>query len=792
MNIDNLTNITKSLTGLSTLDKSDIDLTWNYFNNIVGCKETIMLLLTKAYSIPMIDYMEYTDNTNTKRVYEEYGLTLEEAENLQKYNLDILNMQKIVQLYCIQTFVAASYSTDILYTLIESLPQEKNVQNIQEFLNTISAFNKSEQSGGALPESILIMIVKLLVLAMLILPSVQGTDVAVTSALQLITDEKNQYKPYNTALINLDDETFEKDINNLKNSSPQKYNVDMTQALVVYDDNVNQSLKTLIGTFNSLFSTPEKAETVYQNIVNDFNSKTFNFSMEVTHECLELMKVMNKNGFFSNMEDINTIEENTNKMEEIKNIAKTSYTKNIEKAAAATVASGAFAILGSPSQSFAYASEALNALISTSNKETENKQLAEITKPTTQLIYTAQERAIIETNLRKYSNVYCEYGYNLYLKFNKTEKMFQMVGSKISYSWIEKALITYEKNIEFELKKMNNEENTIKYKLLNTTHQRLNILRDITVALRDTVQFGADSKLFGIVETASANTPSQIQMYFDSQIEKLRGLLNELKMYNPFYEREKKFEQGQKIEQLESQIQTETFKDLEQEFNNKIQTIVSEQHRKWLSSTFNATKSIAQSYVEMAKNVTALGFESTTDILTEVTTGLAKVATKPTIAAVNAMLWELIQSPGGWVVIGTSFMCLLILLQLSGFGLVRTFMSNGYRFVVFVFDNIVYVFKVIVTPFGWLFKKEQFLYMGSTTNVPAIENAPATENVVSGDAEVDETAELFSQLKLGGKRKTKRSKKLKHRKTKNVRKNNKNKKTNKKNRKNRYKYSRRR
>jgi hypothetical protein len=38
----------------------------------------------------MIDYMEYTDNTKTKKVYEEYGLTLEEALNLQKYNLEVI------------------------------------------------------------------------------------------------------------------------------------------------------------------------------------------------------------------------------------------------------------------------------------------------------------------------------------------------------------------------------------------------------------------------------------------------------------------------------------------------------------------------------------------------------------------------------------------------------------------------------------------------------------------------------------------------------------------------------
>jgi hypothetical protein len=695
-------NFIPRLTGFSNLHKSNLDLTWNYFNNIVSSKEILELVLTKLYSIPMVDYMAYTDETNTKKVYEELSLTSEEAKIVQDFNIELLNIKKVIEIYCLQMFSLASYSSNILYDLIESIPEETNVNNIQEFLNTIDTFKSSQEGGGL--NKILVTIVKLFVIMTIITPI---TDADVSSSLELVTNKNNPYQPYNTALISVQDQDFKSAVNEIKQSQPKSEVFDISKTIVAYDSEVERDMKTITGQLMSLFSTPEDGVKIFNDIVNDFNKKSHMFSQQASSSCTELIEIIYDKGLFSNIQDLDSIEVTNEKIDGIQRIVKEEKNNILEKAKVSVIAAVADPINMVP-YLFSFV-ETMSEFISST---TQNQMMETLSADQREI--TAEEKIVLQTNLRKYSKLYCSYGYNLQIGFEQNEKLLKIIGSKIEYSWMEGLITVLEKNLELEIKKLSQnteKNNSLLLDLLTSTKQRLNILKSITIKLEEIINFSADSKMINLQVYPSKDTPQQIKTYFDSELDELNSLLSYLQMQFP--EQKKEFQQNKQLieEKLQLSIDNQEIIKMNTNADAIINQMISERTAKSVASKWYAFKTISESYVEIAKNGTKFALQSSEEILTEVTTGLSNILTKPTLAAIQNVLWLLITNPSGWIVLGTALMSILIMLQLSGIGMLKTFVSNGTKFIVFIFGNIVYVFKVIITPFGWLVKKEIVLYI---------------------------------------------------------------------------------
>lgn len=523
-NID-LSNILNKLTGFSNLDNSDLDLTWGYFNNLIVSKELLIFMLSKIYSIPMIDYMSFTDETNTKRVYEEFGLTLEQATNIQSFNLELLNIQKVLESYCLQTFSIVSYSSDILYELIDNIPEDLNIDSIEKFINTIESF-KTSQYGGELSDKILVLFIKLFLLMSIFIP-ITSSNEQILSTLQLITNTNNPYQPYNTVLISIQDDEFKTTIKQIKNTSPQSEEFDISKTLITYDNNAQQSLKTIIGQLMSLFSTPENGIKVFNDIVVEFNKKSNIFTQEASKCCFELIDTIYDKGLFSNIQDLDSIEQTNEKINQIEKIVEEEKQNAMEKAgvsAMAAVASAATYVTNPTLAAVNMASylvsfgESVTDLISSTSKT--QKQIMEVAKTEQQHKLTAQEKINLESNLRKYSKLYCSYGYNLQLNFDQNEKTLKIIGSKIDYSWMENLINVLEKNLELEITKLSTtqQSNEILLQLIVSTKQRLNILKAIIIKLAEIINFSADSKMINLQVYPSKDTPEQIKLYFDSRV----------------------------------------------------------------------------------------------------------------------------------------------------------------------------------------------------------------------------------------------------------------------------------
>jgi hypothetical protein len=766
-NID-LLNISNKLTGFSNLDNSDLDLTWGYLNNLVSCKELLILMLSKIYSIPMIDYMAFTDNTNSKKVYEDFGLTLEQATNVQSLNLELLNIQKILECFCLQTFSFVSYSSDILYELIDNIPQDVNIDSIQKFINTIESF-KNSQDGGDLNNKIIVVIIKIFLLMSIFIP-ITSSNEQILSALQLITNVNNPYQPYNTALISVQDDEFKTTIKQIKTSIPQAEEFDVSKTLITYDNEVQQSLKTITGQLISLFSTPENGIKVFNDIVVDFNKKSNIFTQEASKSCFELIDIIYDRGLFSNIQDLDSIEQTNEKINQIEKIVEEEKRNTMEKAgvsAMAAVASAASYVTNPTLAAANMASylvsfgESVTDLISSTSKT--QKQIMEVATTDQQQKLTAQEKINLESNLRKYSKLYCSYGYNLQLNFDQNEKTLKVIGSKINYSWMENLINVLEKNLELEITKLstNLEENNIQLQLIISTKQRLNILKRITIYLAEIINFSSDSKMINLQVYPSKDTPEQIKLYFDSELDELNKLLNYLQMQFP--QQKKELENNKKIieEQQELAIQKQEIININTNATAIINQMAAERSARNVASQFYAFKTWAQSYVEMAKNGTRFGFQSTEEVLTEISKGLVNIVTKPTLDAIKEFFLLLITNPSGWIVLGTGLIAFLIIIELSGLGLIKTFVSNGYKFVVFIFGNIIYIFKVIVTPFGWLLKKEKVLYIQPSTDINTNIDVPQPmilENNNNDEIQAAQALLDLSRSSRGGK-KTKKNKK---------------------------------
>jgi hypothetical protein len=713
--------ISEKLTGFNILDKSNLDITWNHFNNLVNSKELIMLLLAKIYSIPMIDYMSFTDNTNTKTVYEEFGLTSEQGQNIQTFNLQLLNIQKILQLYCIQQFTLVSYSSDILYELINGIPEETDIKSIEDFLNTIDTFKSVTQSGGSF-KNISSLFIKILIIFILTLPSGQS-DVEKYAVLQLVTDKSKPYLPYNTALISAESTEFKNQVAEIKKLQPITEEFNISQAITAYNTELENSMNTIIGKIISLYSTPGDGEKVFNDIIMDFNRKALNFSSEVSNGCGELIDIIYDKGLFENMQNLDSLEETNKKIDELESKAKQQKQQAYENVGASVFAAATTAILDPTSAATNMAGyllslgESITELVSSSSS---------IPKKTNDTLTPEQQ-----LNFKKYAHLCCSYGYNLQLGFNENEKTMKIVGSKIDYTWIQGLIIVLEKNLETEIFKLSKDPNNSELeKLLKSTKQRLNMLNLITVKLEEIINTSTDAKMINLMVSPSKDTLQQIKTYFDSELNELINLLRYLQMQFPEDKRDME-EYRRKLEaQIELQVLNQEMLNLGANANAIINQMTSERDAKNIASNWYAFKTVTESYIEMAKNGTRFGFGGTQEILSEITTGMVNIITKPTLDAIKQLLMILLTSSGGWIVLGTGLTSLLILLQMSGIGVIKTFVSGGYKFIVFVYGNIVSIFRVIVTPFGWILEKVKILYLQPKSNdfpaeVLRIENVPS-------------------------------------------------------------------
>jgi hypothetical protein len=402
-------------------------------------------------------------------------------------------------------------------------------------------------------------------------------------------------------------------------------------------------------------------------------------------------------------------------------------------------------------------SSLIDSLTNTQNIEKEQKEFLSEKQISLSPELTSSQKIELENKIYHFSKVYCSYGYNLQLKLNGTD--IDVIGDKIEYNWILNVIALLENNIDLKITKssLNKELNKFELNALISLKQRFQILKAITNKLYHIVNFSMQSQISKLNIQPTADSLEKIEGYFNNQLQDLLNMLESVKKQFPkreadlkqesiLVEADKKLNEtadALKLQETEANIAS-------QQRQNAIVQLVSEMKAQNVSASWVASETIFKSYINLAVNATGFMGESLGNIVEAVGEAGLNVplgAVKSLLEFINKILWLLVTNPAGWLLLGSGLM--VFTFWFGGImGIIRIFKKSGEIFVTITYGSIMFVYKLIKTPFGWIYRKQDVIV------VPQIDNAD-----ISDEKEKYEIANILLQLSAapkGGKKRTKR------------------------------------
>ena len=346
---NNFKQFVNSLKGNSTSTHLDLDSTWNIPNLLLNSNELLLIILTKTTMIPFIQ--DYTTISN------DLGLTQEQSSSIQESNALLLVLHKMIQKYCVQQFALGSMMKSEMDNIILSAPEIEDIQSIDDMLDYIENFKKTQQTqnGGVnITGNFLTLLGKIILFTFLITPisksEVISSEKTSNNQIQLVLNDINLIQPYNPQIVDISLEDFSESLQE-KSFIKSRRSSSVNNIIVKYDDDIEKQKTLLLNKFLSVFSTPQSGMDVLKDIIDKFNSGLSEFSQGAEGICLELMDKANDKGVFGHFMDFDTIDKTNQKIEDIE-IAVTKQNLEITQdtitASLATVATsvGTFALTG--------------------------------------------------------------------------------------------------------------------------------------------------------------------------------------------------------------------------------------------------------------------------------------------------------------------------------------------------------------------------------------------------------------------------------------------------------------
>jgi len=786
MNHNNIKEITQNLSSVNVLNDTRLDITWNYFNTSINSREILLFILTKTSLIPMIDYFAPISNNEPKKVYEEFGINLEQATNIQKLNIDLLNIQKLIQIYCSQTYTISSISNEMLYNLIDSIPEETNIEDIKKFMETTQLFKLNEQKGGNRIDTIKLFINFLLIL-LLCTPSI-STYNELYNNLDLVT-KKDNYSPQNVGtIVNKDDNEFRNIFKSLENI---KTIVDVSKTISIYDKDIKNKYDNLIGSLLQLIIPPQDGKQFILDIIENFNRQSRNQTINIQKNCIKLMKGSFEHDIFAKWKYLDNVENTKQKINEAKELIK-EQNESQKKVGASTVAAVTSFATGDIISGALYLTQAgesiWNSFSSTERIKEIKTQISTDDKEITAQL-TPEQKVVNEYYMYKFSRYYCLYGYNLQLTYDDNSNIINVIGGKIDYNSIINFIITLRENLKLAIENCEKDPSkNVECLLLKSIEQRLNILSEITDEISYIVNDALETHIVDIQMQPSPNSINDIKVYFDEQLNKLNDLIIKLGEMYPKETEQRTKEKEQITEKLKATKETIELKVLEQNYldlqtnaTNIINQRSAERYAINMASSWTATETYIKSWVKLGKSGIELTGTSLGQLTKELSNALGEIPKgliDSSLQLFNSILWKLLTNPSGWICLSLPLFMFFIYFGYTA-GLIRTFTYGGKKVLTIVYGGFVFIYTLIKTPFGYLFKKENVLLQIE----PQVK--PQQISSINQPDELDDLSSSFSSLNIsnrgrGGKRKILTNKKLKtkkYNKNKNLKtkKNNKNK-----------------
>jgi hypothetical protein len=706
-----------------------LDVTWNIPNLILNSNELLLIVLAKTAMIPFIP--DYTTTAN------DLGLTNEQASSIQESNELVLVLHKMIQQYCIQQFSIGSMMKKKMDNIILAAPEIKDVQSIDDLLNYMNDFKKAQtaqiQEGGLLGPGDILKIIGTLILFTFVSTTAKSDGISLgnpqgnqTNQLVLINGD-NIIQPYNQQMVNMSLEDFSQALQE-RETIKAKHPIDVNKIIVKYDKTVEKKKTQILGQFLGLFSSPQSGIELLDGIINDFNSELLHFSQDVETTCVELMDKANEKGVFGHYMDIDTMAETEQKLADIERDVKkhnSELNQDVAGAAAAAVVSvGTAVVTGDVITMAAYVVSLGNTVFESfaSTKNIAQQQQILISKNTSLTAQsdkpmTPSEKQLLEDNIYQFSKVYCSYGYHLQLRLNENSNTIDVVGDKIEYVWLINVINVLESNIDLKISNSIIRKELNKYELnsLNSLKQRIQVLKAITIKLRFIVNFSLQSQISTLNQQPTERTLNEIDNYFNNQLKDLSTMLESIKKQFP--KREEDLKQEALLTETKTRLDKveDALKLQEQEAENERQTRIniitqrnSEMIAQNISENWISTKTIMTAWVTLfGNNIRFVGESAgnTTSAVGEAAFEIPLAGVQATLGFLDSVVWLFLKSPSGCAIfVGVLF---LVTFWIAGINSVIYIFRKGVEvFVAVITFGIMTVYKLIKTPFGLIFRKQ--------------------------------------------------------------------------------------
>jgi hypothetical protein len=751
----------------------NVDITWNFNNLLLMSNEKLAILLAKTSLLPII-----SDFTN-ESVRSAINITSEQSDNVQNLNNQLIFIQGIIQKYCIQQYIIGSLLKKFMDEIVESLP-EINMENLLEFIKNYDEFKNASILKGGDPFRDMARFIKTVIFLFFLLCLVSPTSLQEETIELSLVDPSN--KQYSLGILHVTTEEFTRSLMDIDpDKSPE---IKLNSIITKYDDKINRELQTVIGKLKSIISTPEFGNLRLENFLGEFNEELRVFSRQVEKICISLMNDAKDKKIFENYAHIDTIDETKEKLQHID----TEIEKSVEGNKKGLIGSVSGIILSAvrsdPIEAATYLSTTVDYLydyISDNSKLTENKKtilqeqqsLVESVKPSVTKI-TKTQRIEFENKLFVFSQLYCSMGFSLRIGLNNDT--IQIIGDRIPYIEMINLITTLEENIDLEMKKLSSEQtmtesvkNTVMS--LDSLQQRLSVLKEITDYMYTVVNFSVQLQIIKMIEQPSYRTLIEFEEYLKEQLKQLTDLLT--KLYKKFPLKEKELEETKKLieEDIELQSKQSDIIDLIQNASSIARQRAAERSSKENQEWWLATTIIAQSYMDIGLNTTFFA----KDNLKKYTGAFVDLAAEGPLELVkgllrflNHVLYSLFSNPSGWTIILTGLF--IVEFTIGGVsGTIRIFKYLGKTIIAITTGTIIFVYELVKTPFGYIYRHISTLFVGRTENQIEVELQPQPDLRRQDSTGL---AEAFGQMSLGrgGKykkqRKTRKNKKRKTRKLK--------------------------
>lgn len=705
-NTPNLADISKNLSGLSILDKLKPDITGGCFNSLIKETQMLIFLLIKTSIIPMINYNDLDDGLNKT-----LGLTNDQFTNIINLNNQLLVAQKMIQMYCVQNIVLNGLIEEQLGDVIGMIPEETNINSINQFMNLVEAFKESESSnisetqvGGINLDDIRKSLARGIT-AFLGIASIEAASAATTISptsqvsIQISSiDTQNGLGNSSLSMMNYSPNTTstesgrqqlseifaekgptpftsalqEYSIKILENTPNIKRDVNISQAIDYrrkYQENERRKTNTLVQLtrqateFIGMLQNGEPSQTGEQLFIDmsyRLNEKTSKISTSIQNSCMNIIEKFNRIQGFEKIYDYNTAETTRKQIQDQINVINQSDKEIFSEAMIKTSATVLYSFFGDFTAAFLMGENAIETINNLSFFKSTEKSSKEMTPIT---LTPDQINDLSQYNYKR-AKIACNFGYNLEIDFNKETKTLQVIGGRIEYDHLKYFIDTLKKNVELQIL-MNKSGNEAE--IINSVNQRLQILSEITDSISDFINSHGN-----VIKDVKSF--SRIDDYYGSEISKINKLASYLELNEPVkarYTDEKKINQEQKLARSSNETDM---------FFKQASEIVRANSKGITETIFSAPRG----------GIEGISNQSVNTVITvsdQILTGIRVIFSKH------------------YVVLISMFLTLLMACS----GSVLKFVYKGVDYVLYLpkeaaKKSLAFLYQVVTTPFGFTFK----------------------------------------------------------------------------------------